>query len=130
MYKAVTRNIQITVEPEYVPEDSMPEAAHYFWAYSIEIVNLSEETVQLRRRYWKIIDANGNVEEVQGDGVVGEEPVLRPGESFHYTSGCPLGTSSGIMSGRYQMQSQSGETFSVVVPAFSLDLPSAVRVLN
>ncbi|NRG19641.1 Co2+/Mg2+ efflux protein ApaG [Rhizobiales bacterium] len=130
MYKSVTRNIQVTVEPYYIAEESDPDDKHFFWAYSVEIVNLGEETVQLRRRYWKITDANGQVNEVSGAGVVGEQPIIRPGERYEYTSGCPLTTASGIMSGSYQMQSDSGEFFNVTVPAFSLDKPDARRVIN
>lgn len=93
------------------------------WAYQVKIENLGQSTVQLRNRYWHITDAGGRVQEVRGAGVVGEQPVLRPGEKFEYTSGTPLPTPSGIMTGTYQMESDSGERFDVRVPAFSLDSP-------
>ncbi len=130
MYRAVTRDIQVTVEPHYIAEESDPEDEHFFWAYTVEIVNLGSETVQLRTRYWKITDAFGRVNEVRGVGVVGEEPVIAPGASFEYTSGCPLTTASGIMSGTYQMQTLGGEVFHVAIPAFSLDKPDVPRTLN
>lgn len=130
MYRATTRNIQVDVEPFYLEEESSPASDRYFWAYSVTITNLGRETVQLRSRYWHITDALGNVEEVRGPGVVGEEPVLKAGETFEYTSGCPLKVPSGIMMGSYQMESEAGETFDIEVPAFSLDLPEAIRTLN
>ncbi len=130
MYRATTRAIQVSVAPAFLPERSSPDEGRYIWAYTIEIANLGAEVVQLRRRHWRITDGNGKVEEVRGDGVVGKQPVLRPGERFEYTSGCPLGTPSGIMAGDYQMQNDRGELFLVAIPAFSLDLPDARPVLN
>ena len=96
----------------------------------MEIANLGDEVVRLRSRHWVITDANGRTEEVRGAGVVGKQPVLKPGERFAYTSGCPLSTSSGIMVGTYQMQTEDGEMFSIAIPAFSLDLPNAPRTMN
>lgn len=130
LYRAKTRDIEVTVEPTFVESESSPESGRYFWAYSIEIRNRGRETVQLRSRHWQITDANGRTEEVRGPGVVGKQPVLEPGGKFAYTSGCPLPTPSGIMVGSYQMQSNSGEMFSVAIPAFSLDLPDVRRVVN
>ena len=130
MYSAVTRGIQVTVEPMYLEDESVPEENHFFWAYTVEITNLGEETVQLRTRYWRITDAAGNVQEVRGAGVVGEEPVIGPDDSYEYTSGCPLATPGGIMAGHYQMETEDGETFNVEIPAFSLDIPDAPRVIN
>lgn len=130
MYRETTRAIQVTVEPAFVEAESSPESGHFFWSYRIEIANLGKEEVQLRSRYWRITDANGRVEEVRGAGVVGKQPVLKPGETFAYTSGCPLTTPSGIMAGTYQMQNSSGETFSITIPAFSLDLPDGPRTVN
>jgi ApaG protein len=130
MYEAITRAIRIRVVPEYVDDRSSPERGRYFWAYTIEIVNEGEETVQLLSRHWLITDALGRTEEVRGPGVVGEQPVLEPGESFTYTSGCPLTTPSGIMSGSYQMETSDGEVFEVEIPAFSLDSPDTPRSLN
>jgi ApaG protein len=130
MYRETTRDIQVTVEPNFVEAESSPADGRYFWAYTIQISNLSDEIVRLRSRHWRITDANGVTEEVRGPGVVGKQPVLKPGESFAYTSGCPLTTPSGIMVGTYQMQTEAGETFSIAIPAFSLDVPSAERIVN
>ena len=130
MYRAVTRSIQVTVEPSFVEDESSPGDDRYVWAYTIEIVNLGLENVRLRSRFWRITDASGRTEEVRGAGVVGKEPLLKPGESFEYTSGCPLSTPSGIMVGTYQMQNEHGELFSIAIPAFSLDLPDIPRTMN
>jgi ApaG protein len=130
MYQATTRDIRVKVEPSFLEEESSPDDNRYFWAYTIEVTNLGLDTVQLRSRYWRITDARGKVEEVRGPGVVGKQPVLKPGETFTYTSGCPLTTPSGIMVGTYQMQTESGEMFVVQIPAFSLDRPGTRRVVN
>ena len=130
MYMAVTRDIQVTVIPEFMPDRSEPKQGRFFWAYTIEIANLGRLRVQLLSRYWRITDALGRVEEVQGLGVVGEPPVLNPGETFRYTSGCPLTTPSGIMMGHYRMEDDTGRSIDVEVPAFSLDSPHGKRVLN
>lgn len=130
MYTAVTRNIQVTVLPEFLLERSNPERSQFFWAYTIEISNHGTHDVQLTHRYWKITDGNGAVEEIRGPGVVGERPVLEPGGSFRYTSGCPLKTPDGIMSGFYRMVDAAGAEFHAEIPAFSLDSPFVKRVLN
>lgn len=130
MYRAVTRNIQVTVEPTYLPNRSNPEAGQHVWAYSVDIVNLGLETVKLRARHWTIVDSFGRVEEVRGPGVVGQQPRLGPGERFEYTSGCPLRATSGVMRGSYLMETATGETFDVVIPAFSLDIPGVERSVN
>jgi ApaG protein len=130
MYRAVTRQIEVTVEPNFLPERSSAENREYFWSYTIVITNAGEETVQLRTRHWIITDASGRKQEVRGKGVVGEQPVLAPGQRFEYTSGVPLATASGFMTGRYQMVSESGEQFEIDVPTFSLDSPDSKRVLN
>ena len=130
MYKAITRDIEVTVEPFYLEEQSNPEENRYVWGYRITIANKSEVTVQLRARYWKITDGNGHVEEVRGPGVIGEQPILDPGDSFQYSSGCPLTTTSGVMVGRYSMQTNDGDRFDIEIPAFSLDLPDQLRTLN
>ena len=130
MYSTVTHDIQITVLPEFVPERSDADEASFWWAYTVEIANRGHTTVQLTARHWKITDGNGKLEEVKGAGVVGEQPILAPGERFEYTSGVPLATTSGFMSGRYQMESESGERFEIDVPTFSLDSPDSKRVLN
>ena len=130
MYRALTRNIQVTVEPVYLPDRSEPDDGVHVWAYSVDIVNLGLEMVTLRSRHWKIIDGEGRLEEVRGDGVVGEQPTLGPGERFEYTSGCPLRATSGVMSGSYRFETVDGETFQVTIPAFSLDIPGGVRSVN
>lgn len=130
MYEAVTRGIRVRVAPQYLEGESAPEEGRYFWAYTIDIVNEGSEIVQLRSRHWRITDAGGRTEEVRGPGVVGETPVLKPGGSFRYTSGCPLPTPSGIMVGTYQMSTETGELFNVAIPAFSLDSPHARRSVN
>ena len=130
MYEQVTRSIRVRVRPEYLEAQSAPEESRFFWAYTVEIVNEGSETVQLRSRHWRITDANGHVEEVRGPGVIGQTPVLGPGESFEYTSGCPLRTSSGIMVGSYQMTKSNGALIDVAIPAFSLDSPFTRRSLN
>jgi ApaG protein len=130
MYNAVTRQISVTVTPYFIEDQSDPEDNHFVWAYQVNIENTGRETVQLKSRYWHITDANGQVTEVRGDGVVGEQPVLRPGESFEYTSGTPLSTPSGIMMGRYQMETKGGEGFEIDIPAFSLDSPYQRTSLN
>ena len=125
MYSKMTRSISIQVEPLYLEDQSSPEDDYFVWAYTIAIENTGSEVVQLKTRYWRITDANGHVEEVRGAGVVGEQPVLEPGECFEYTSGTPLATPSGIMDGSYQMVTNDGELFNVEIPAFSLDSPYA-----
>ncbi|MBX3519620.1 MAG: Co2+/Mg2+ efflux protein ApaG [Xanthobacteraceae bacterium] len=130
MYRATTRKVQITVTPEYSSGRSEPDEYEYFWAYTIEILNLGEEAVQLISRHWIITDANGRTEEVKGAGVVGKQPLLRQGERFEYTSGVPLKTPSGLMRGTYQMVTEDGEDFDAEVPAFSLDAPSMKRVVH
>jgi ApaG protein len=130
MYNAVTRGISVTVTPRFMPEESSPEDGRYFFAYTVEIINTGLERVQLRARYWRIVDGNGNLQEVRGAGVVGKQPVLGPGESFHYTSGCPLPTPDGTMEGTYDMVTATGETFQAAIPAFSLDSPHAKRVVH
>jgi ApaG protein len=123
MYSQTTRSIKVTVKPFYLEDQSSPADNHYVWAYHVRIENCGRETVQLRRRHWRITDNRGQVQEVRGPGVVGEQPVLAPGESFEYTSGTPLATPSGIMVGTYDMETRDGETFAVDIPAFSLDSP-------
>lgn len=130
MYTETTRGITVTVEPVYLDDQSSPGEGHYVWAYRVRIDNNGKETVQLKRRHWKITDALGRMQEVQGAGVVGEQPVLEPGGSYEYTSGTPLTTPSGIMMGTYQMENDDGETFDVSIPAFSLDSPHEVHRLN
>ncbi len=130
MYRAVTYGIEVTVVPFYLEDESAPEENRYIWGYRITIANNSSQTIQIKARYWQITDANGRVEEVRGRGVVGEQPILEPGDSFQYSSGCPLTTSSGVMLGRYELQTPQGKTFEVEIPAFSLDVPEQRRTLN
>ena len=130
MYRSVTRNIEVSVTPQYLTDRSSPETGEYFWAYTIEITNRGAETVQLRTRHWRITDALGRRQEVRGAGVVGKQPVLKPGDSFEYTSGVPLPTPSGFMTGSYGMVGPNGETFDIEIPTFSLDGPDVKRTLN
>jgi ApaG protein len=129
-YRATTRNIEVSVEPRYMDEQSNTATSQYFWAYTVEIANHGSETVQLRSRHWRIMDGHGRLQEVRGPGVVGEQPILNPGDSFKYTSGCPLETPDGMMSGTYLMVTGQGESFEVEIPAFSLDSPFTRRTLN
>lgn len=130
MYKATTRAIQVTVEPQYLPDQSEPAKSQYVWAYTVRIENGGDVAVQLRSRHWKITDGLGRLQEVKGPGVVGKTPLLRPGEVFEYTSGTPLSTPSGIMGGTYQMVDEAGEKFDIEIPIFSLDTPTVQRSLN
>jgi ApaG protein len=129
-YRAVTREIEVSVTPRFLEERSSPERGQYFWAYTIEIANRGAETVQLKSRHWRITDAQGRTQEVRGAGVVGEQPVLKPGQSFEYTSGVPLATASGFMAGTYGMVTAQGERFDLEIPPFSLDSPIGKRTVN
>lgn len=130
MYEAITRGIRIRVEPQYLENQSSPDESHFVWSYDVEISNDSEGTVQLKTRAWRITDAWGRTEEVRGAGVVGQTPVIPPGGTFSYTSGCPLKTPQGIMVGSYQMEDETGRLFDVAIPAFSLDSPYTRRSMN
>jgi ApaG protein len=130
MYECVTRNIQVVVRPKYLQSQSRPDDDHFVWAYTITIANRGIEIVTLRTRHWKITDDRGKLQEVMGDGVVGKQPTLAPGESFEYTSGVPLTTPSGFMVGTYQMETAAGERFDIDIPAFSLDSPQSHRRIN
>ncbi|WP_207537459.1 Co2+/Mg2+ efflux protein ApaG [Sabulicella rubraurantiaca] len=130
-YTATTRGIRVSVRAVHLEDQSDPDAGRWVWAYRVEIANLSNVTVQLLKRTWLITDAGGRTQRVHGEGVVGEQPVLEPGEAFTYTSGTPLSTPSGIMRGLYHMvATATGEPFDVVVPPFSLDSPEAPRQVN
>src|SRR6201988_692995 len=113
MYRAITRQIEVTVEPAFMPERSCVEHSRYFWAYTLVLPNPGDETVQLKTPHWIITDASGKQEEVRGEGVVGEQPVLGPGEHFKYTSGVPLSTAFGFMTGSYQMVRERGDAFAM-----------------
>src|SRR5262245_45361156 len=129
-YRAETRHIEVKVIPRFLPERSSPENGYFFWAYTITLTNLGSETVQLKTRHWRITDAQGRLQEVRGPGVVGEQPVLKPGENFEYTSGVPLPTSSGLLTGTYGLVTAAGEEFDIDIPAFSLDAPERERTIN
>ncbi len=130
MYSETTNAIRVTVKPMYLEDQSSPTDNHFVWAYQVCIENTGRETVQLLARHWKITDSLGRVQEVRSAGVVGEQPVLSPGQSFEYTSGTPLATPSGIMEGSYNMEAAGGERFDVAIPAFSLDSPHQPVQLN
>jgi len=139
MYTATTRAIQVTVRPQYLPDQSNKAKFQFVWAYQVRIENKGDIAVQLLSRHWKITDGNGRRQDVKGPGVVGKTPMLRPGEVFEYTSGTSLSTPSGFMGGSYQMVSEAGETFDIEIPTFSLDAeiptfsrdaPAAERRLN
>jgi ApaG protein len=127
MSDATTRGVRVQVQSAYVAERSSPRESQYFFAYRIRITNVGEETVQLLSRHWVITDGDGNVEHVQGPGVVGEQPVLSPGQAFEYTSFCPLPTPIGSMHGTYQMVTASGGSFDATITPFSLAVPSALN---
>ena len=129
-YSATTRRISVSVDPTYLDDQSAPEQSHFVWAYRIVIENRGAETVQLRSRHWRITNARGELHEVRGPGVVGEQPRLEPGDAFEYMSHVPLKTPSGIMTGSYQMETRDGESFDVEIPAFSLDSPHQSVKLN
>lgn len=130
MFQCTTRQIKVSVEPAYLADQSAPDSNHFFWTYTVLIENGGSDTVQLRARYWRIIDANGRTIEVKGAGVVGQQPILRPGEKFEYKSGTPLETPSGMMLGAYQMQTAEGEAFQVDIPLFPLDSPHEARRIH
>jgi ApaG protein len=124
-YAATTRGVTVRVAPSFLPDQSDPGAGRWVWAYHIRLENDGEAPVQLISRHWIITDGRGQVEEVKGLGVVGEQPVIEPGRSFDYVSGCPLATPSGIMRGTYRMVGADGLSFDIVIPTFSLDSPQA-----
>jgi ApaG protein len=129
-YRAITRGILVSVLPTYLEAKSSPANSQHFWAYRVTIENQSPETVQLLSRHWMITNARGELTEVKGPGVVGEQPVLNPGQSHEYTSGASLNTTSGMMGGAYQMETGSGEQFDIEIPTFSLDRPNPGALLN
>ncbi|WP_243396321.1 Co2+/Mg2+ efflux protein ApaG [Hyphococcus luteus] len=129
-YEQVTRGIRVSVSPTFLEDQSDPDEPRYVWAYTVRINNESDTPVQLRTRYWRITDSRGQTDVVAGDGVVGEQPVIRPGEGFEYTSGAPLATPSGLMVGAYGMETHEGEVFDVDIPAFSLDSPHELRQIH
>ena len=130
MYQSVTDHIKVTVVPQFIEGQSNPAENKFVWAYTITMENQGLETVTLLTRHWQITDGIGRRQDVRGDGVVGEQPTLGPGQSFQYTSGCPLNTPSGLMVGSYSMMAATGRSFNVAIPAFSLDSPHDRHSVN
>ena len=130
IYERKTRDVVVRVEPDFLDEQSSPREDRYIWAYTVEIENQSDAPVQVVERCWNIADSRGQVQEVRGAGVVGEKPILQPGEVFRYTSGAPLSAPSGMMHGTYRMESESGERYDVAIPVFLLDSPHEPRIMN
>ena len=129
-YTEVTKNIRVSVKTNFLSDQSDTENSLWVWSYHILIENNGNNKVQLIDRYWKITDATGIIKEVKGSGVIGEQPTIKPGEFFEYTSGTPLNKSSGFMSGNYRMINENNESFFIDVPIFSLDVPSVQKILN
>ena len=130
VYETVTDGVTVRVRPDFMPEQSSRKEGRFVWSYTVEIENRSEREIQLISRRWVITDGLNRTETVRGQGVVGEQPSLKPGEAYRYASACPLSTPSGLMGGAYQMLAADGELFEVVIPTFSLDLPQASGALN
>ena len=130
MFSKTTNNINVSVKSYYLEDQSEPDEQLYVWAYQVTINNRGQQTVQLKKRYWKITDSNGDNKEVRGAGVIGEQPILRPGEKFEYTSGTPLSTPSGFMEGYYEMETKDGNKFDASIPLFSLDSPYISNQIN
>ena len=130
MYSKTTNGVTVTVEPYFLEDQSSPQEGHYVWAYQVKIINTSSNTIKLKHRNWVIIDANGKIMNIQGEGVVGEFPILKPGECFEYTSGTPLKTTNGFMQGFYLMSQNDGEQLKIDIPTFSLDSPYNKKNFN
>lgn len=130
MFHQTTKNILVSVMPAYIDERSKPEEGLYFWAYRVTIKNNSENSIQILKRFWQISNNMGQIETVEGEGIVGEKPHINPGDFYEYTSGCPLNTNSGIMVGQYEAIHQNGKKLMIDIPAFSLDLPDSNPVYN
>ena len=123
LFEQRTGDVIVRVEPEYLAEQSSPSDGRFIWAYTVEIDNQSADDLRVTGRYWHIADSRGQVQEVRGQGVVGEKPVVRAGEQFRYTSGAPLSAPSGMMSGSYRVEPETGEPYDVDIPVFVLDSP-------
>ena len=131
MYEQETAGLVVRVEPSFLPEESQPDEGRFVWAYTVEIENRTREPVRLVARFWRITDENGHTQEVRGEGVVGQQPVIGPGQRFRYTSAAPLAAPSGVMMGAYSMQrTDNGEAFDISVPLFALDSPHQTRLAN
>ncbi len=129
-YEEITRDIRVAVEPSFLDDQSEPEEGRYIWAYRVTIENNSQQPVQVLSRFWRITDARGRVREVRGSGVIGEQPVIAPGRSYEYTSGAPLETPSGFMTGTYRVRIDNGESFDIGIPMFALESPYEVRRMH
>jgi len=130
IFQETTSDITVSVRPEYLADQSDPDQGHYAWAYHVRIENNGNRVVQLLSRHWKIADSHGSCQEIVGDGIVGHQPTLGPGDTFEYTSGTPLNAPSGFMSGTFHMISEDGGRFNVAVPAFALDGPNPGGVIH
>lgn len=130
MFEQKTGNVIVRVEPDFLPEQSSPSEGRFIWAYTVEIENQGDIELQVVERFWQIADSHGMVQEVRGEGVVGEKPVLQPGETFRYTSGAPLSAPSGMMLGTYSMKAPDGEPFAVDIPPFALDGPVNSQIIH
>jgi ApaG protein len=130
MYEQETSGMVVRVAPQFLPEESAPDEGRFVWAYTIEIENRSTDSVQLLSRFWRITDENGLTQEVRGPGVIGQQPIIAPGQSFRYTRAAPLAAPSGVMGGAYSMQRENGEAFDVAVPLFALDSPHISKLAN
>ncbi|HEX3484912.1 MAG TPA: Co2+/Mg2+ efflux protein ApaG [Micropepsaceae bacterium] len=129
-YEEITRDIKIAVEPDFLEDQSEPDENRYLWSYRVTIENKSKSAVQLLSRYWRITDARGRIREIRGEGVIGEQPVIAPGRAYEYTSGAPLETASGFMTGTYHMRASTGESFEVGIPMFALESPYEPRRMH
>lgn len=129
-YTKVSNSIAVTVTPVYLDDESLPADSHYVWVYHVRLQNQGNQTVQLMNRYWHITDSFGHIQEVRGPGVIGKQPVLKPGDIFEYASGTHLPTPSGIMRGHYEMQTLEGKVFEIEIPTFSLDSPEQISKPN
>lgn len=130
MFSRTTYNIEVKVQPSFIEHQSVPEDEVYVWAYQVEIANRSHEPITLRNRHWKIVNARGEMAEVRGEGVVGKQPVIPPGETWTYVSYTNLSSASGVMYGAYECEKNTGELISVGIPVFSLDSPYRLNLLN
>ena len=130
MYERRTRDVVVRVEPDFLADQSNPSDDRFIWAYHVEIENQSTHDLQVVERFWQIADARGHVQEVRGAGVVGEKPVVRPGETFRYTSGAPLTAPSGMMLGTYRVETPDGDAFDVDIPPFTLESPHQAQALH
>ncbi|MBC7769725.1 MAG: Co2+/Mg2+ efflux protein ApaG [Phycisphaerales bacterium] len=131
MYEQETAGMIVRVAPAFMADQSKPTEGRFVWSYTIEIENRTGDPVQLISRFWRITDENGMTQEVRGPGVIGQQPVIEPGESFRYTSAAPLAAPSGVMMGAYSMQrTGNGEAFDIDVPLFALDSPHNSKLVN